>query len=51
MKPSFSLQSISLEFVLKKLLSLPSKSSLDQLDFDLKLHHIGAKALVSSLTL
>ena len=35
-KSSFSLQSISLEFVLKKLLSFPSKSSHDQLHFDLK---------------
>ena len=49
-KSSFSLQSISLESVLKKLFSLPFKSSLDQLDFDLKLLHIGARALVSSLT-
>ena len=48
-KSSFSLQSISSEFVHKKLLSLPSKSSIDQLDFDLKLLHIGATALISSL--
>ena len=49
-KSSFSLQSICLEFVLKKILSLPSKSSLDQLGFDLKLLHIGSRALVPSLT-
>ena len=40
-KSSFSLKSISLEFVLKNFLSLPSKSSLDQLAFYLKLLHIG----------
>ena len=49
-KSSFSLQSISSEFVLQKLLSLPSKSSFEQLDFDLKLLHIADRALVSSLT-
>ena len=49
-KSSISLQSMSSEFVLKKLLSLLSKSSIDQVDFDLKLLHIGARALVLSLT-
>ena len=49
-KSSFSLQSISSEFVLKNLLFLPSKGSLDQLDFVLKLLYVGVRALVPSLT-